>query len=78
MVIKNQQRRESTSAKNLPQNYFEEIGLGVDFTARDIQQRHKEKGEFALGIGQIPLIIQRPVSKFLPKTTICRPPQLKF
>ena len=25
-------------------NYFEEIGLGVDFTARDIQQRHKEKG----------------------------------
>lgn len=25
-------------------SYFEEIGLGVDFTARDIQQKHKEKG----------------------------------
>lgn len=25
-------------------DYFDEIGLGVDFTARDIQSRHKEKG----------------------------------
>ncbi|WP_432713505.1 fumarylacetoacetate hydrolase family protein [Pedobacter sp.] len=25
-------------------NYYEEIGLGIDFTARDIQSRHKEKG----------------------------------
>ena len=25
-------------------NYFEEIALGVDFTARDIQSKHKEKG----------------------------------
>jgi len=25
-------------------NYYDEIGLGVDFTARDIQTRHKEKG----------------------------------
>ncbi len=25
-------------------NYFEEIAIGIDFTARDIQQRHKEKG----------------------------------
>lgn len=24
--------------------YFEEIGLGIDFTARDIQNHHKEKG----------------------------------
>lgn len=24
--------------------YFDQIGLGIDFTARDIQQRHKEKG----------------------------------
>lgn len=25
-------------------NYYDEIALGVDFTARDIQQKHKEKG----------------------------------
>lgn len=25
-------------------NYYEEIGLGIDFTARDLQQKHKEKG----------------------------------
>ena len=25
-------------------DYYDEIGLGVDFTARDIQSRHKEKG----------------------------------
>jgi 2-keto-4-pentenoate hydratase/2-oxohepta-3-ene-1,7-dioic acid hydratase in catechol pathway len=25
-------------------NYYEEIGLGIDFTARDIQTLHKEKG----------------------------------
>lgn len=24
--------------------YYDSIGLGIDFTARDIQQRHKEKG----------------------------------
>ena len=25
-------------------NYFDSVGLGIDFTARDIQQKHKEKG----------------------------------
>ena len=25
-------------------DYYDEIGLGVDFTARDIQSKHKEKG----------------------------------
>lgn len=31
-------------AEKFASNYFEEIGLGVDFTARDIQATHKEKG----------------------------------
>src|SRR5882757_4495677 len=47
------------------QNYFEEIGLGVDFTARDIQSRHKEKGlpwELAKAFDN-----SAPVSSFLPK-----------
>ena len=34
--------------KHIPEkfaaNYYDEIGLGIDFTARDIQNLHKEKG----------------------------------
>ena len=47
-------------------NYFEEIALGIDFTARDIQQRHKEKGlpwELAKAFDN-----SAPVSNFVPKT----------
>ena len=47
-------------------NYFEEIALGVDFTARDIQSKHKEKGlpwELAKAFDN-----SAPVSAFLPKT----------
>ena len=47
-------------------NYFEEIGLGVDFTARDIQQKHKEKGlpwELAKAFDN-----SAPIGKFLPKS----------
>lgn len=31
-------------AEKFASNYYEEIGLGVDFTARDIQAAHKAKG----------------------------------
>jgi 2-keto-4-pentenoate hydratase/2-oxohepta-3-ene-1,7-dioic acid hydratase in catechol pathway len=47
-------------------NYFEEIALGVDFTARDIQSKHKEKGlpwELAKAFDN-----SGPVSAFLPKS----------
>jgi len=46
-------------------NYYDEIALGVDFTARDIQQKHKEKGlpwELAKAFDG-----SAPVSKFVPK-----------
>jgi acylpyruvate hydrolase len=46
-------------------NYYEEIGLGIDFTARDIQARHKEKGlpwELAKGFDG-----SAPISNFVPK-----------
>jgi acylpyruvate hydrolase len=46
-------------------NYFEEIALGIDFTARDIQTKHKEKGlpwELAKAFDG-----SAPVSKFVPK-----------
>jgi 2-keto-4-pentenoate hydratase/2-oxohepta-3-ene-1,7-dioic acid hydratase in catechol pathway len=47
-------------------NYFDEIALGIDFTARDIQSRHKEKGlpwELAKAFDN-----SAPVSQFLPKS----------
>ena len=53
-------------AEKFASNYFDEIGLGVDFTARDLQQKHKEKGlpwELAKAFDN-----SAPVSKFLPKS----------
>ncbi|MEJ5962718.1 fumarylacetoacetate hydrolase family protein [Pedobacter immunditicola] len=49
-------------------NYYEEIGLGIDFTARDIQSRHKEKGlpwELAKSFDN-----SAAVSNFIPKTQV--------
>lgn len=46
-------------------NYFDQIGLGIDFTARDIQQRHKEKGlpwELAKAFDH-----SAPISEMIPK-----------
>jgi 2-keto-4-pentenoate hydratase/2-oxohepta-3-ene-1,7-dioic acid hydratase in catechol pathway len=46
-------------------DYFDEVALGIDFTARDIQSRHKEKGlpwELAKGFDG-----SAPVSNFIPK-----------
>lgn len=57
-------------------NYFEEIGLGVDFTARDIQQKHKEKGlpwELAKSFDN-----SAPVSKFIPKNNFAELYNLEF
>jgi acylpyruvate hydrolase len=47
-------------------NYYDEIGLGIDFTARDIQNRHKEKGlpwELAKAFDG-----SAPISNFVPKS----------
>jgi acylpyruvate hydrolase len=47
-------------------SYYDEIALGIDFTARDIQSRHKEKGlpwELAKAFDN-----SAPVSNFLPKS----------
>lgn len=46
-------------------NYYDEIGLGIDFTARDIQSKLKEKGhpwELAKGFNG-----SAPISDFIPK-----------
>jgi acylpyruvate hydrolase len=63
-------------SENFAQNYFEEIALGVDFTARDIQSRHKEKGlpwELAKAFDS-----SAPVSSFLPKTQFADLHDLNF
>jgi 2-keto-4-pentenoate hydratase/2-oxohepta-3-ene-1,7-dioic acid hydratase in catechol pathway len=54
-------------AEKFAGNYFDEIGLGIDFTARDIQQKHKDKGlpwELAKAFDN-----SAPISKFIPKTS---------
>lgn len=53
-------------AEEFAGRYFQEIGLGIDFTARDIQTKHKEKGlpwELAKAFDN-----SAPVSRFIPKT----------
>jgi acylpyruvate hydrolase len=57
-------------------NYFDEIALGIDFTARDIQQKHKEKGlpwELAKAFDN-----SAPISNFVPKTQFADLYQLNF
>jgi len=56
--------------------YYDAIGLGVDFTARDVQQRLKEKGlpwEIAKGFNG-----SAPVSEFVPKTDYANLADLRF
>ncbi len=61
----------SKEGKYIPEkfagNYFEEIGLGIDLTARDLQQNLKEKGlpwELAKAFDN-----SAPLSRFIPKAT---------
>lgn len=53
-------------AKKFASKYYEEIGLGIDFTARDLQNELKSKGlpwELAKSFDN-----SAPVSEFVPKT----------
>jgi len=55
-------------AEKFASNYYEEVGLGIDFTARDIQNLHKEKGlpwELAKAFDN-----SAAVSQFVPKSGI--------
>ncbi|MDC8005453.1 fumarylacetoacetate hydrolase family protein [Aureisphaera galaxeae] len=56
--------------------YYDEIGLGIDFTARDLQQQLKEKGhpwEKAKGFDGAAVI-----GNFLPKTTFTNVDDINF
>ncbi|MFA6277422.1 MAG: fumarylacetoacetate hydrolase family protein [Pedobacter sp.] len=57
-------------------NYYDEVGLGIDFTARDIQSEHKEKGlpwELAKAFDN-----SAAISNFFPKADYADMYDLKF
>lgn len=63
-------------AEKFAHNYYDEIGLGIDFTARDIQSEHKEKGlpwELAKAFDNSAV-----VSNFLPKADFADMYDMKF
>lgn len=63
-------------AEKFAGNYYDEIGLGIDFTARDIQTQHKEKGlpwELAKAFDH-----SAAISTFLPKADFADMYDLNF
>lgn len=63
-------------AEKFASKYYDEIGLGIDFTARDIQAEHKEKGlpwELAKAFDH-----SAAVSEFLPKEEFANLSDLDF
>jgi len=75
VVLKVSKEGKHISEKFAP-NYFEEIALGIDFTARDLQSKLKEKSlpwELAKGFDG-----SAPVSNFLPKSQFADLHNLNF
>ncbi|MFD2743791.1 MULTISPECIES: fumarylacetoacetate hydrolase family protein [Sphingobacterium] len=63
-------------AEKYAHKYYDAIGLGIDFTARDIQQKHKEKGlpwELAKAFDQSAVI-----SQLIPKEELGNLADLSF
>ncbi len=62
--------------KKFAQNYFDAIGVGIDFTARDLQDKAKAKGlpwDLAKGFNG-----SAPISKFIDKVTFSNIKDLNF
>ena len=62
--------------KKFSHTYYDEIGLGIDFTARDLQRELKEKGlpwEKAKGFD-----VSSVISNFIPKSTFTNLEDLNF
>ncbi len=75
LVLKVQRLGRSIPEK-FAHRYYSEIGLGVDFTARDLQNEMKDKGlpwEIAKGFDY-----SAPVSEFIPLTEIPDPGNIRF
>ncbi|CAN5551655.1 fumarylacetoacetate hydrolase family protein [soil metagenome] len=70
----------SKEGKNIQEkfasNYYDKLGIGIDFTARDLQQKLKEKGlpwTLAKGFNG-----SAPISDFLPKSNFTNINDLNF
>ncbi len=62
--------------ENFADKYYEQIGLGIDFTARDLQQKAKEKGlpwDIAKGFNH-----SAPISNFVPLSNFPDPGNINF
>lgn len=65
IVLKISKEGKNIQEKFAPK-YFDEIGIGIDFTARDLQQKAKEKGlPWAIAKG---FNGSAPISNFIPKS----------
>ena len=65
-----------TIARKFAHRYYSEIGIGIDFTARDLQQKAKEKGlpwEIAKGFEG-----SAPISRFIPLASLEDPSHIPF
>lgn len=65
-----------TIDRKFAHRYYHEIGIGIDFTARDLQQKAKEKGlpwEIAKGFEG-----SAPISKFIPLSDLEDPSNIMF
>ncbi len=70
----------SKNGKNIQEkfagNYYDKITLGIDFTARDLQKKCKEKGhpwEIAKAFDN-----SAPISTFIPLSELHNPKEIKF
>ncbi|NLN95534.1 MAG: fumarylacetoacetate hydrolase family protein [Bacteroidales bacterium] len=75
LVFKVSKNGKNISEKFAP-DYYNEIGLGIDFTARDLQQECKEKGlpwEIAKGFDQ-----SAAISEFIPIESLSDPGNISF
>ncbi|MGB4204267.1 MAG: fumarylacetoacetate hydrolase family protein [Bacteroidales bacterium] len=75
LVFKISKNGKNISEKFAP-DYYNEIGLGIDFTARDLQQECKEKGlpwEIAKGFDQ-----SAAISEFIPLESLPDPGNISF
>lgn len=63
-------------AEEFAHKYYDEIGIGIDFTARDIQSECKQKGlpwEIAKAFDQ-----SAPIGKFIPKSELQNGENIRF